>query len=424
MRLLILFVVLLILLAVFYKTSGGYFIAPTVVYCAMYAFAIFVCLCSRNWVFYPSELTIVVIITGIVFWGGLQPFAKKLMFSRIMYLPMYDYRQKRQSSFIIAIISMFCLVLYASFIISIGGGLSLATIQNARIWLLYNSPSNIYGHAMLFSRAAGCVFVFFIAKKKIIECTKIRVTDMIPVVCYLLMEIISTSRSGIIYFLGYIIVCVSMIRYKKNDGKVRASKEIKKVIIRVTVIVLVAFVGLGYLTGKTKKLGAFNMVSVYFGGSIYDLNFYLDNMNKFQSPGFGYFTMPIVNSVKSALGIAYPILDEFYLPFVPVQLKIQTGFQTASNLYTSLTKPILDYGIIGSAFFWIILGSFYLFLFYYVLNRKGVGMGIILYSYIMMPVFCASSEYVFGSFLFSPSAVYSLVYLYFVFKLCTNKTLI
>ena len=189
----------------------------------------------------------------------------------------------------------------------------------------------------------------------------------------------------------------------------------------VSIIVLVAFIGLGNLTNKTEKFGVLNMISSYFGASIYAFKNYINHTYSYVSPYWGFNTLPIVNTLRGIFGAYVAVQDTYYFPALIIPTKV-SGVVSTTNLYTCLTKPMTDFGYNGMLIFYLLLGLAYASYYYHVIRRGNNAIQIILLGYAMMPVFCASAEYAFGSFLFAPNAIYQIIYLFIFLKILSKKS--
>lgn len=430
MNLYILLFVMITFILISFRRSNKYLIQPFLIMSGSFLIAITVCILNPQWDLNLTIETSMTIIFGIICFGFGQTIVKKITIKSShmikTYEYKYDYKENINAIPFILIIQIIFIIIYVCYIVRIGGGISLNVIQNARTWLLYNDMPKIYGHINHISFSIAAVYIYILSRKLLInKDRKGIVKNIIIISLYVVNEIISSSRSGLIYFFGYIMTVVIYFHQKQISAGVfnerKQQKKIMKIIIKIFIITMIIFVFLGNLTGKTSKLGVINMISTYFGGSIYNLNYYIEHKETFISPSLGYFTLPILNSILGASRINAINIDKYYFPINIIPTKYNIGVFSPTNLYSCFTKPITDYGEYGMLIFLVLLGMLYGIFYYHMAKSEDAGISLIFYGFLIMPLIGASAEYLFGTLLFSSAALYRVIYIFIFFKVCIKR---
>lgn len=424
MNLYILFFVLVLYILFALKVSSKCIVSPFLVISVMFTISTGVTLCNlSNWNIHISNKTIITIIIGILSFSFGQIISNYFVIKKnnIDYCRNITITGKfvlKKPSFwstvILALFQQIFMILFALFITKIGGGLNSSTIENARVALLLYSMPNFYGQIILISRVIGMVYIYLFIRKALFSEKNIKdIWYLANIVPYAIIEILSTSRSGFLYLVGYTVSVFTLMYQQKYGYTLKVKKRVIKSAMIGTLIFIFLFIGLGTLTGKTQKLGIVDMVSVYSAGSIPNLEYYIQNAEFFKIPQNYFYTLPIINSISSALGISKIDSRMLYYPnnMIP-------GALTPTNLYTCFTKIMIDYGFWGMSLFLLLVGFLYAYIYKRVVKFRYMGFLIVIYGYMMMPLFISSFEYGFGSFIFSPSGLYTFIYLFLIYIFC------
>lgn len=366
-----------------------------------------------------------VILAGTMSFVLGQFITRQLNVKNIVFLQFKGERTEKQKMIpVILGIQALMFVFYLGFIVQTGGGPGPGMIARARNWQLANGIPNIIGHMNLLAFSIAAVYTFFLARNLILEKRKRNmISEAVIILLYLLMEAVSSSRSGLINYLACC-MCISVYFFQKrmteqNKGQAQQRKKMITVLTGTAVFVAAVFVTAGNLTGKTGQLGAVNMISTYFGGSVYNLDWLLDRGAFPESSFKGEMTLPVISSVlRNVFGCTGRGAIEDVLPMNLIPS--ENGAFSPTNLYTSLTYPAMDYGPAGMTVFFLMLGMMYGIVYNYVRKAETPQLSLIIYGVIMIPLTGASASYMFGIQLFSPYAVYRLVYLIAVFRMCTK----
>lgn len=414
----LLFLLLLIIVSFAYKKSSKMVASPVLIFSAVFLVSSFICLITTNWIIDFSFYTVLLIVFCILCFGIGQFINVNIHFKfNINIIEFIRKKNKIKANYIyfFYIIQFFFLIIYVSFFLRKSGGISLNSIRNVRSWMLNHNMPFLVGITQIMAKSIAMINIYDYSKEKLINKNiKLKPNYLLPTLFYIIIEILSTSRSGIIYFFGYVLIIEVFFVYKINKRR-KAIKKTKKIIIIVSSIIIIAFLGLGVISKKVDLMGYSNMFSVYLAGSIYNLNEFILVRDNYLSPSFGYFSFPILNSIKNFLKIPVPSVDTYYFPFIIIKQKQNNLLQTTSNLYTCIVKPLTDFGLLGGMFFFLVLGKVYAFFYKKILQRNYYDIDVIIYGYLMMPIFCASAEYAFGSFILSPMGLYTIIFILFFY---------
>ena len=424
----LLFVILGLILLYSLFNSKKYFISPMVSIVGSFWIAVTIVMLNPQWDFEISSQCVYVICFAVfAFYGG-GWVSKHISIKHVSYRDDICFAYDPRSSALVFFLALqwVLLAFFGFFVFQIGNGLSLEAIKSARIWMLHNDIPNIYGHIIHASFSISAVYIFLLLEQLFIfKKTKGLGYYIFVIIPYIFIEVISSSRTGIIYLASYFLALFvfflqTRLKLDKIDIK-KQRKKIVKICVFVSVAVFLLFILLGNITGKTGDLGIVNMVSTYFGGSIYNLNFYVDHQQDFQSPCWGYFSFPILKSVSAALGRDIPDVGSYYFPMHLIPSKFDSNAFSPTNLYTCIAKPMTDFGFWGMILFFFVLGVFYGISYKYVVKSNKVGLNLIFYGFFLMPLIGSSAEYLFGTMLFAPYAIYRIIYIYIFFLIATKK---
>lgn len=429
MNLMLTSIALAILSIIIYRSAHELLLSPALVFTLSFLLGTSLCFVNPDWDFDIDWRTSALIVLVCVSFSMGHFITRKIRLKIGHYSELQMGRDvfegKDNLFFFTMVLQVVFLIVYASFIVQIGGGFNAGFLSRARSWMLHHDVPNSVGLCHLMSKVIAMGYVY-ITVQDYQKKHKIRARLLIPIVLYLAIEVLSTSRAGIIYFLGYVLVVITISSQVYSYSVSRKSgKSVIRTIMLFSIIVLALFIILGNLTGKTAKLGVWNMVATYFGGSIYALDWYLERSTTFSSPLWGFNSFPIISSVRSAIGLTVPIQDVYYFPFVDIPSNKVDNLQRVTNLYTSIGKPFCDFGYFGVIAFYFFLGLVYAYIFHS-LRRRSINSGvlnpsIIYLGYFMMPVICSGPQYVFGAFLFSPMAIYQLVFIFIFIHIWVKK---
>lgn len=407
-------VILLITLMLLTKKIDDNYANPFFVSVAVFLVGCFVVLANlRRWEFVlQKKVFFVILFFMIAFWLGCMIPLKTCLSKSMVHTTNIGIGGipdiKPSSSFMVIaffIIQISCLVLYVLFYYKTLF-IDWNDVSAVRDTMLDAEYPGYIGHLYLISRTIAMVycyqFIYFWIKKV----KKVKL--LIPIIPYLILEIATTGRSGFIYFFGYAIVIYCMlIKQLVNDLR-HVSRIVRNRILKIGATVLIVFILLGNLTGKTQYMGVYDMLSMYIGAPICNIQYYFDNASMYISPRFGAYTQPFLSSIFDVLGYK-KYTGTLYYPFVKYADTLGR-----TNIYTTIVKPIIDYGVIGAIIFIFICGIIIGCLYKRAKEKSCSSRRLIIFGYFMMPLFCFGLEYQIGNFWFATRMVYTLIYILIV----------
>ena len=227
---------------------------------------------------------------------------------------------------------------------------------------------------------------------------------------FCLQLLISTARSGFIYFFIYIFALWGFYQYQNSLGNKYATKTILIRGIFAFFFASICFYLLGYFTSKSNSIGLIDMMVGYTGSQIFALDLYLNGECNSACSQRGYEMFYGIRSALHRLGLA----DTFMAPNLPFA---DIGNGTSTNIYTAIRRVVSDFGLLGSFLYFYISGFFYGFLFKNIRTRLGDDFYIILYCMLLFPLFMMAWEEKLSNIVFSSFMILHIfiTYLFFVF---------
>ncbi|WP_220768831.1 O-antigen polymerase [Shewanella sp. MBTL60-007] len=226
--------------------------------------------------------------------------------------------------------------------------------------------------------------------------------------------LLSTARTGFIYFLIYVFAMWAFFQYKSERVRKKAVKVILKKAVKVFLFSCLIFYALGYFTSKSNDLSIADMLIGYTGYQNFALDLYLDDeCNKFCSP----------IGPETFYGLRATL---FRFGFVENWMRANLSFAEfengrSSNVYTAIRRVISDFSLFGSYIYFFILGVFYGVLYKSIqINRKN-DFSIALYCMLLFPVFMNAWEERFSNVVFSTFMFANVIILYFVFYIFKRR---
>ena len=245
---------------------------------------------------------------------------------------------------------------------------------------------------------------------------------LLPVIFYLPILFLSTSRSTFLELFSFIFLTMLLIRSQSMGWGKESFKILRKMIIPLS-IMIVGFYSVGFIrnNGIVSEFSTdmFNSLSKYAGSSIYGLNL-LINGTMLHSNYFGEQTIPIFYTILGKIGFVFdkiPVHSEFF--------DIGNGADT-SNIYTALRKPIIDFGIMGMLASRVFMGFIYGLIFRYFSNNLNSVYSIS--TYVIFPfLYFPLMMYVFSdlfNYFFQYAFIETLIILFFLQRLIVKKSLV
>ena len=188
---------------------------------------------------------------------------------------------------------------------------------------------------------------------------------------------LSSSRIEIIYLFIYFFVFYNMAF--KNDKRPKLSPKLISRLSIGAALLIAAFFGLGFLTGKSQEQDSvFDNISIYACSSIGALDCYIKEYFKYDISNMFTLTMKGVYNFLPYLGITKELDVSGEVNYV------QFGDMSHStNIYTCLRTPLHDFNYIGCLFFIIIEALVYNIIYKKAKKAKNVtDISFVLYLYV------------------------------------------
>lgn len=275
--------------------------------------------------------------------------------------------------------------------------------------------NSITQHLYTITQVISCILIFYILNNfvntgKLIKNPFIYLT----IILYVCNVLLTATRANILELFVYMFVLLLVLTYRKKN-RIISIKKIFLIIIIGTLLVFIIFYFAGNLTGKINEYNSiFDNLANYISSSIYNLDYFLQNTNKFVShSGFGSHTLSGIYSFLETLG--------FKVPTSIVALEYVMVDYYPSNVFTPIRRYYQDFGMLGL----IIIMFFIGFVFSYFIRkslRTKNPLFIIIVSFFYYPLFFMSIEERVFMDVIMVRSVYQIIYfivfynLYFRFK--------
>lgn len=262
-------------------------------------------------------------------------------------------------------------------------------------------------------------FYMYILLNKLIHSKfrKIDLLNLVPIILYFVLQILSSSRSNFIYIISGALAMGYILWRNKHDWKKKSNRKIINIGIVAVLLFFIAFYYLGNLTGKSQHFtNASEGMSVYTGGSIVSLNSFLEFFSYSRS-NFGSETIYGMQHLLGTLGGNGVLTETRHLEFSYVSPYIRT------NVYTSLRRYLHDYGFVGMCFIQFIIGLFFTLIYLKIKHHayKNEILAILLYSSIFYPLVMQSIDEKFLTVLLTPTFLVQVLFFYVFYKIFTRK---
>ncbi|WP_412522731.1 O-antigen polymerase [Shewanella chilikensis] len=234
-------------------------------------------------------------------------------------------------------------------------------------------------------------------------------------VFFCIQLLLSTARTGFIYFLIYCFAMWAFFKYQSECTREKAVKKILNKAIKIFVISCVAFYILGYFTSKSNDVAIVDMLIGYTGYQNFALDLYLESeCNSFCTP-IGPETFYGVRSFLYSLGVVEDWMKS-NLSFV----EFKNG--RSSNIYTAIRRIVSDFSLVGSCLYFFIFGVIYGWLYKNIQLNKNNDFSIVLYSMLLFPVFMSAWDERFSNVVFSIFMLANVVFLYCTFHIFKRRS--
>lgn len=213
-----------------------------------------------------------------------------------------------------------------------------------------------------------------------------RVLKFLCVFVFLIIAILSSGRTMLMYYILYILFVACVMLNVKNDWSTENNRKIIKYGLISFVLILIAFTLIDtYLRSSIygTQRTVWGQITKYTSSSVYALSNYLSNPTR--SSNDNYETLYNLFSVLNRFGFKYEIGHNY--------LDGTTFANVTTNVYTALRRYIHDFGYLGMIFIQFFVGFFYQYT-YKQIRRGSISLfGFIVYgTFIYAPVFNCIEE--------------------------------
>lgn len=355
---------LLLLILFNYIISDRNLFSPVIMTSIGYLISLLILIINSNsWNYNMSFKTFMIILTSIIALGFGELFAR-LTYKKVsiqcnnLNLNREYYFIIKQYKTIMVIIFMSLFTLYYYFDIkrvasNIGFGSFIEMISSYNKAQKYGftlSTISTIGYSISF--VIFNIYMYMNLEVIINKIRKLRLIEIIPIIIYLVIVILSSNRMVFIYIIITGILMAYIIWMNKYNWKKRVNIKIIKYSIFLLIAFFIIFMLLGLMTGKTQHFNSpFESISVYTSGSIIALDNFLDSF-RYSIDNFGSETLYGLSRVMEKLGVDV-VISKRNLP----QTYISSDLMT--NIYTSIRRYVHDYNYIGMYLIQIIIGYCY-----------------------------------------------------------------
>lgn len=241
----------------------------------------------------------------------------------------------------------------------------------------------------------------------------------LPIICWLYICTVSTSRIGFAYLICYIVLiyCIILMRIMRIKGL--NSKNMKKKIIKLAIwaflIGVAIFWLLGYLTDKSGgEVKIWSTLSNYIGAPIVCFDLKIDEITLSSMPGMHTFMG--LYTILRYLGFDIP----YYFVRVDSFCFWNNG---ASNVYPGMYSYIRDFGYIGMVILQFIIGIITGYIWERIKSKKANYLLIIFYSYFSFGFILSFISSAFFTEILTISNFISMIFLIVFYYLFLKKKL-
>lgn len=359
-----LLLLVLVLIFVFVVFLDKDIFSPSAIICESYILAVLCAMLNiKNWNISLSMNTFKMIIIGVL----------SFVIPSLILLHTYLKRKQvdsniddKKKSFVLnkriyllfIVLQFITLFLYLYYVIKTVGGIqglfNLSDImQDYREGTSYGDLESqiptFVNQCVKVSQLIAYISLYYLIHYKIIKRkNSLKIINIISIVLYLILSLLSGGRYRMIsFFLGTILMWF-MLNSKIKESKVNLKSIVK--VLSIVILILFVFSQSRTMVGRTSEDDFVSYISTYFGGSIQSLNLYLDD-SYVKSEFFGKETFYAINNTLSKFGIIEPY--RMHLEF-----RTSNG-SSLGNVYTALRCFYQDFGYYGVVFLQGILGIFW-----------------------------------------------------------------
>lgn len=422
---LLLFIALIALAGVAYIMEHRDILSPWVISCIMFLISTFFALANEEkWGHSLSADAVIVILTGL-FAFGLASILVSVLVERnlsVKKVALVNGRCEPQRPFdipapallvvllVMAAIFVYVFIRTYQFSVAEGNVYGISQmIKYARQGLIQPGKSlgRIVGHLKLVSESVQLVFLYaFLYNCILCKFRKKWLLYLLPILLDVGVQVLGTGRTFMINMAASILI-IGFVMYNFRYGWSR-NLTMRIVVAGAAALLLffVVFTLLGYLTGKSRLMGTWDMISKYTGLSIPSLDVFL-HTPRAEPSIWGEETLYGLHSILRTLGMDIPA-DVRHLEFVYFG-------DVSGNVYTSLRRYIHDYGYWGMLLVQFLLGILYSLFYRFIKYKETVGFSLILYSWFFYALIMQGIDDIIMSSMISTTPVYKIMYLFVIY---------
>ncbi|OUN46866.1 hypothetical protein B5G22_07140 [Limosilactobacillus reuteri] len=426
----LLFILFLILTVITYIVFKKDIMAPPFIFCAMYTFSIGLALTEySNW-----ELSSYSFSAFSIYFGGAIIFVMMAVLSNQSINALYgtsDYIFKENEIknqyvnkfflLLIIVVDLVALVLLIKDVKSLTGGGSLSHMMEVyRSLTSYSSKAQLPGYDQQLTKfvtasAYICGFLLinnFMSKNY----NKYILLLALPEIIYCIYSIYLSNRLNLLQLIAALVVYYCFLKSVKNGNIIGSVKLLFKVLI-VFITMLLLFYLIRLMVGRTSSsgTGVIDYLAMYVGGPVKLFDLYMQNPLKSDFWGKETF-YGLIRNLRSFGLVNFPD----YISHKEFRSINGIGL---GNIYTAYRPWIADFGIGGMLILQSIFGLFFNSLYFLIkkINYYHHIFLLILYGYVITPVFMHPIDDHFYSMFFNLGFVSYLIIFYLIYWILTRK---
>lgn len=199
---------------------------------------------------------------------------------------------------------------------------------------------------------AGYFFAYLIARKILLKEHISTVLLIIGYVVSILTNFLGGSRGPILEILASLLISFGIVYFFKTDRKIFSMSKIIKVAIIIVIVGITFFAVLPLMGRNQTAVDENDVFTQYIGSQIYNLNYYVENIDK-RSTFFCAETLKsLYNDIESILGIQLGYKNGMVGNFFVFTNK----GHNLGNVFTTYYNFYIDFGIIGVFIFTFFIG--------------------------------------------------------------------
>lgn len=332
------------------------------------------CLCAivliaeqKNWHYYISFKTVLVIfISSLLFifgeYAGKKMFVSRGLnsFNRSNDMIYGTFSPRKHPLFVFAVIlfSLSVLVLQIRYflkIVSLSG--FSATFFNmfsyggdVRTYVVHNEIDRNFAETFYVKSLLPVSFVFFFAFVSNIYNgvrDRVNIFFLIPMVCHLFSELLSSNRIGILYILIYALCTIVLAYLDKTRWNSKSNKKVLLFLFVSCVFVLIMFRISGFATQRGQNVSFFDQISIYTGASIVALDQGITG------------NAPIITNAETLFSGVLKLFNSLGITnfeFMASNAEFVKWGDASTNIFTAIYAYICAFGLIGNFIVFLLLG--------------------------------------------------------------------